>query len=209
MPFTHSLEAFVAVTATDYSNALAKESLRLLFKYLPIAYKEGSKNPEARERVHYAATMAGMAFANAYLGICHSMAHKLGGAFHVPHGVANALVITHVIRFNASPSPTKFSAFPQYRIPLAAERYAKIADLLGLGGNNKEEKVELLTKKLEEIKKELELPASIKEYGIAEKDFLEKLDEMSELAFDDQCTGANPRYPLVSEIRELYLKAYY
>lgn len=206
---THALEAYVAVTATDYTNALAKEALRLLFKYLPIAYQEGSNNPEARERVHYAATMAGMAFANAYLGICHSMAHKLGGAFHVPHGIANALVVTHVVRYNASTSPTKFSAFPQYRIPLAAARYAKLADMLQLGGATDDEKVELLIKKLEATKKELGLPASIKEFGIPEKDFLEKLDEISELAFDDQCTGTNPRYPLVSEIRELYLKAYY
>lgn len=206
---THAIESFVSILATDYSNAMAREALRLLFKYLPVAYKEGDKNPEARERVHYAATMAGMAFANAYLGVCHSMAHKLGATFNIPHGVANALVISQVIRYNSTISPTKFAAFPQYRIPLAVARYAKIADLLHLGGSTEEEKVDLLIQKVEDIKKELNLPLSIKAASVDESDFMSKVDKLSELAFDDQCTGANPRYPLVSEIRELYIKAYH
>jgi len=204
----HSLEAIVAVTATDYTNALALESLRLLFKYLPTAYREGKNNYEARERVHYAATMAGMAFANAYLGICHSMAHKLGAAFNIPHGVANSLCIAQVINFNSSSNPTKLTAFPQYRIPLACARYAKVANLLQLGGKTDEEKVQLLIKKLKELKKQLNLPASIEELGITKKDFMEKVDALAELAFDDQCTGTNPRFPLVREIRELYIEAY-
>lgn len=206
---THAIEAFVAITATDFTNALAKEALRILFKYLPISYRSGENNFEARERVHYAATMAGMSYANAYLGICHSLTHKLSAAFNISHGTANAIMIPHVIRFNATDSPNKFPVFPQYRIPLALSRYAKIADGLQLDGKNEEEKVELLIKKLEGIRKELGLPASIKELGVPEKDFMAKVDELAELAFDDQCTGANPRYPLVSELRELYIKAYH
>jgi len=153
--------------------------------------------------------MAGMAFANAFLGICHSMAHKLGASFHVPHGVANALIINEVIKFNATDVPTKQAAFPQYEYPTAKARYARIADYLGLGGKTDDEKVDNLINAIEELKLELDIPASIKQCGVDEKAFLEKLDRLSEQAFDDQCTGANPRYPLISEIKEIYLKAYY
>jgi len=206
---THSIEAFVSVLSTDYTNGLALESLRILFKYLPAAYKNGTEDFHAREKVHDAACMAGMAFANAFLGICHSMAHKLGASFHVPHGVANALIINEVIKFNATDVPTKQAAFPQYEYPTAKARYARIADYLGLGGKTDDEKVDNLINAIEELKLELDIPASIKQCGVDEKAFLENLDRLSEQAFDDQCTGANPRYPLISEIKEIYLKAYY
>ena len=207
---THALESVVSVTATDYTTALSLEAARILFKYLPRAYTEGAKNLRAREKVHYAATMAGMAFANAYLGVNHSLAHKLGAAFNIPHGTANALMICEVIRYNATESPTKFTAFPQYKVPKAVVRYARMADVLGLAkGGSHEEKVAALIQELEKIKRILNLPASIQEAGVNEQAFLAKVDEMALLAFDDQCTGSNPRYPLVSELRELYLKAYY
>jgi len=206
---THSLEAFVSVLSTDYTNGLALESLRILFKYLPVAYKNGTEDFHAREKVHDAACMAGMAFANAFLGICHSMAHKLGASFHVPHGVANALLINEVIKFNATDVPTKQTAFPQYEYPTAKARYARIADYLGLGGKTHDEKVNNLVNAIEELKQELDIPASIKQCGVDEKRFLEELDRLSEQAFDDQCTGANPRYPLISEIKEIYLKVFY
>ena len=206
---THSLEAFASVLSTDYTNGLALESLRLLFKYLPAAYEKGADDIKAREKVHNAASMAGMAFANAFLGICHSMAHKLGAAFHVPHGIANAMLINEVIRFNATDVPTKQAAFPQYEYPTARARYARVADYLGLGGKDEQAKIENLIKAINELKARLNIPASIKEYGITEEAFLSKLDELSEQAFDDQCTGANPRYPLISEIKELYTRAYY
>ncbi|MBN2659258.1 MAG: bifunctional acetaldehyde-CoA/alcohol dehydrogenase [Spirochaetales bacterium] len=206
---THAIEAFSSVLASDFTNGLALESLRILFKYLPISFKEGDKNSKAREKVHNAATMAGMAFANAFLGICHSMAHKLGARFHIPHGVANALLITHVIDFNAVENPVKQTAFPQYEYPTAASRYARIADYLQLGGKNDGQKVGNLIKAIEDLRQKLDVPASIKQYGISEEDFMEAVDELSEQAFDDQCTGANPRYPMISEIRDLYLKAYY
>jgi acetaldehyde dehydrogenase/alcohol dehydrogenase len=206
---THSLEAFASVLSTDYTNGLALESLRLLFKYLPAAYEKGADDIKAREKVHNAASMAGMAFANAFLGICHSMAHKLGAAFHVPHGIANAMLINEVIRFNATDVPTKQAAFPQYEYPTARARYARVADYLGLGGKDEQAKIENLIKAIDELKTRLNIPASIKEYGITEEAFLSKLDELSEQAFDDQCTGANPRYPLISEIKELYTRAYY
>jgi acetaldehyde dehydrogenase/alcohol dehydrogenase len=206
---THSLEAFASIMASDYTNALALESIRILFKYLPDAYLNGPNDQKAREKVHNASSMAGMAFANAFLGVCHSMAHKLGAAFHIPHGVANALMISHVIRFNATDNPVKQAAFPQYEYPTALSRYARIADYLGLGGKSEEEKVESLIAALEKLKTALSIPESIRACGVQEEDFLKALDTLSEQAFDDQCTGANPRYPLIGEIREMYLSAYY
>ena len=205
----HNLEAYVSVLATDFTNGIALESIRLIFKYLPAAYTEGAKNPKAREKIHYAATLAGMAFANAFLGICHSMAHKIGAQHHTAHGLANALLITDVIRYNATEAPRKQAIFPQYKYPVALDRYARVADHLGLGGKTSEEKVERLIEKIEELKRICEIPEDFRATGIPEKDFLEHLDDMSEKAFDDQCTTANPRYPLVSELRELYLKCYY
>ncbi len=205
----HAIEAYVSVFASEYTNGLALEAIRLVFKYLPDAYEKGAEDLKAREKMHYAATTAGMAFANAFLGVNHSMAHKLGAAFHMPHGLANALLITHVIKYNAADAPRKQTAFPQYKYPQASARFARIADHLGLGGTTNEEKVDLLIKKINELKRKLNIPASIREAGIAENAFMAKLDEISELAFDDQCTGANPRYPLISEIKELYIKAYY
>lgn len=206
---THSLEAMVSVLATDYTNGIALESLRILFKYLPKSYNEGANDLKAREKVHNAACMAGMAFANAFLGVCHSMAHKMGAAYHIPHGIANALLISEVIRYNATDVPTKQTPFPQYEYPTAKARYARISDYLGLGGKTDDEKVENLIKAVEELKAELNIPTSIKEYGIDEKEFFANIDELSERAFDDQCTGANPRFPLISEIKDMYTRAYY
>jgi len=206
---SHALEARVSILASEYSNALAKEAIRLLFKYLPRAYANGAEDRLAREKVHHAATIAGMAFANAFLGVCHSMAHKLGGAFHVPHGLANALLLNDVIRFNATDKPTKQGLFPQYKHPEAKTRYASIADFLGLGGVTEDEKVQKLIDAVEDLKRKLEIPKSLKDAGVNEKDFLAQLDTLSEKAFDDQCTGANPRYPLITEIKDLYLKSYY
>ena len=204
---THALEAMVAVTSTEFTNGQAIESLRLLFKYLPQAYEDGT-NVKAREKVHYAATMAGMAFANAFLGVCHSMAHKLGGAFHIPHGVANGILITHVIRYNSDENPSKQTAFAQYTHPLAQSRYARVADYLGLGGTDEKDKVERLVKALEDLRRKLKIPATISEAGVKKADFDAKLDDLCELAFDDQCTGCNPRLPLIKEIREIYLASY-
>lgn len=206
---THALEALAATTASEYTNGLAIEALRLLFKYLPISYREGGKNAKAREKVHYAATIAGMAFANAFLGLCHSMAHKLGSAYHIPHGVANGILIPHIILYNMTSVPRKQAAFPQYTHPMAKERYARMADYLGFGGDSLNEKVEHLVEALRAMLVELDLPLTIQDAGVNEADFLENLDALCELAFDDQCTGNNPRYPLISEIRELYLRAYY
>ena len=205
----HAIEAYVSVFASEYTNGLALEAIRLVFKYLPDAYEKGADDLKAREKMHYAATTAGMAFANAFLGVNHSMAHKLGAAFHLPHGLANALLIAQVIKYNAADAPRKQTAFPQYKYPQASARFARIADHLGLGGTTNEEKVDLLVEKINELKRKLNIPASIREAGIAENAFMAKLDEISELAFDDQCTGANPRYPLISEIKDLYVKAYY
>lgn len=205
---THAMEAFVSSVATDYTNGLALESLRILFKYLPVSYKEGATNRRAKEKVHNAATIAGMAFANGFLGICHSMAHKLGAAFHIPHGIANALLICEVIKYNAQDNPRKFAAFPQYEFPQAVQRYARIADTLGLGGASDEKKVQNLLKALDELKKALDIPASIKDMGIDEKEFMDKLDTLCEDAFDDQCTGANPSYPLMGDLRSIYLAAF-
>ena len=205
----HAIEAFVSVMATDYTNGLALEAIRIIFKYLPASYMEGSANLKAREKMAYASTMAGMAFANAFLGVCHSMAHKLGSMYHVPHGLANAMLITDVIRFNAVDAPSKQAAFPQYKYPNAVERYARIADYLNLGGKTSSDKVEKLIEAIEELKKKCEIPVTLKEVGIDEKEFLANLDDLSVMAFDDQCTGGNPRYPLVREIAEMYKNAYY
>lgn len=205
---THAIEAFVSVLASEYTNGLALEAIRLIFKYLPDAYNDGPNNIKAREKMAHAATMAGMAFANAFLGVCHSMAHKLGSMHHVPHGVANGLLIDHVIRFNAADNPRKQAAFPQYKYPNAKWRYARIADYLNLGGNTEDEKVERLIFAIDELKDKVNMPKTIKEAGVAEQKFYATLDEMSESAFDDQCTGANPRYPLISEIKEMYINAF-
>ncbi len=206
---THALEAFVSVLSTEYTNGLALEAIRILFKYLPAAYHDGARNLKARERVHNAACMAGMAFANAFLGICHSMAHKLGAAHHLPHGLANALLISHVVKYNATDAPVKQAAFPQYTYPSVKERYARIADYLKLGGKTLDEKVDALVAAIETLKRELNIPASIKEAGVPEKAFFAGLDELAEEAFDDQCTGANPRYPLIAELKQLYTNAYH
>jgi acetaldehyde dehydrogenase / alcohol dehydrogenase len=205
---THGIEAYVSVLASEFTNGLALEAIRLIFKYLPLAYTEGSTNIKAREKMAHASTMAGMAFANAFLGVCHSMAHKLGAEHHIPHGIANALLINEVIKFNSVDNPRKQAAFPQYKYPNAKWRYTKIADYLNLGGNTPDEKVELLIKAINELKASINIPLSIKEAGIAEGKFYKNLDEMSELAFDDQCTGANPRYPMISEIKQMYINAY-
>jgi acetaldehyde dehydrogenase/alcohol dehydrogenase len=206
---THALEAFVSVLSTEYTNAMALESIRILFKYLPLAYREGATNLKARERVHNATCMAGMAFANAFLGICHSMAHKLGAAHHLPHGLANALLISHVVKYNATDAPVKQAAFPQYTYPSVKERYARIADYLHLGGVTLDDKVEALVKAVEGLKKELDIPASIRDAGVPEKAFFADLDALAEEAFDDQCTGANPRYPLIAELKQLYTDAFH
>ena len=205
---THALEAYASMMATDYTDGLAKQSLKMVFDYLPRAYNNGAQDPEAREKMANAATMAGMAFANAFLGVCHSMAHKLGAFHHLPHGVANALMIEEVIRFNSSEVPTKMGTFPQYDHPHTLRRYAEIAEFLGLAGKTDEEKVESLIAKINELKEAIGIKKSIKEYNIDEKTFMDSLDEMSVQAFDDQCTGANPRYPLIEEIKQMYLNAY-
>lgn len=206
---SHNLEAIASVMASDYTDGIAKQSLKMIFEYLPRAYEKGAGDPEAREKMANAATMAGMAFANAFLGVCHSMAHKLGAFHHIPHGIANALMLEQVIRFNSAEVPTKMGTFPQYDHPHTMHRYAEAADYLGLGGKTDEEKVENLIKAINDLKKTIGIKDSIAEYNIDEKDFLDRLDAMSEQAFDDQCTGANPRYPLVSEIKQMYLNAYY
>ena len=206
---THAVEAYAAMLATDYTDGLALQALKNIFKYLPRAYENGQTDVEAREKMANAATMAGMAFANAFLGVCHSMAHKLGAFHHLPHGVANALMIEEVIRFNASETPTKMGTFSQYDHPHTLARYAEIADYLGLGGKTDEKKLENLIKAINELKVKVGIKETIKDYGIDEKDFLDRLDDMVEQAFDDQCTGANPRYPLMSEIKQMYLNAYY
>ena len=205
---THNLEALASIMATNYTDGLAKESLKMIFKYLPRAYDNGANDPEAREMMANAATMAGMAFANAFLGICHSMAHKLGAFHHLPHGVANALLISEVIRFNAATAPTKMGTFSQYDYPKALAKYASVARELGVNGTD-EECLEGLIKLIEDLKEKIGIKKTIKDYGISEQDFLINLDEMVLQAFDDQCTGANPRYPLLSELKQIYLNAYY
>ncbi len=206
---THALEAYASLMATDYTDGLALKALKTIFTYLPRAYDQGQTDVQAREKMANAATMAGMAFANAFLGVCHSMAHKLGAFHHLAHGVANALMIEEVLRFNACDVPTKMGTFPQYDHPHTLARYAEVADSLNLGGNTDEEKLEKLIEAVNALKARVGIKANIKDYGIDEKDFLDRLDEMTEQAFDDQCTGANPRYPLMSEIRQMYLNAYY
>ncbi len=206
---THALEAYASVMATDFTDGIAKQALQVIFKYLPRAYDNGPTDVEAREKMAHAATMAGMAFANAFLGLCHSMAHKLGAYHHLPHGVANALLITKIMRYNAEEVPTKMGTFSQYAYPHTKARYAEVADALGLGGKNDDEKLANLCKAVDDLKHRVGIKDTIKEYGIKEEDFLATLDEMVENAFDDQCTGANPRYPLFKEIKEIYLEAYY
>lgn len=206
---THALEAYASMMATEYTDGLAIESLKNIFKYLPRAYENGANDPEAREKMANAATMAGMAFANAFLGVCHSMAHKLGAFHHLPHGIANALMINYVLRFNAEEVPPKMGTFPQYDHPHTLRRYAEVAESLGIGGKDDQESLENLINAIEELKEKIGIKKTIKDYGIKEEDFLATLDEMTQQAFDDQCTGANPRYPLMSEIKDMYLKAYY
>lgn len=206
---THDLEAYASMMATDYTDGLALRSMKMIFDYLPRCYDNGSNDPVAREKMANAATMAGMAFANAFLGVCHSMAHKLGAFHHLPHGIANALMIDHVLRFNAAETPRKMGTFPQYDHPHTLARYAEVADYLGIKGKNDAEKLDNLIKAIDELKEKVGIKKTIKEYGVDEKYFLDTLDNMVEQAFDDQCTGANPRYPLMSEIKEMYLKAYY
>ena len=206
---THALEAYASVMATDYTDGLAVQALKVIFKYLPRAYENGQTDVEAREKMANAATMAGMAFANAFLGVCHSMAHKLGAFHHLPHGIANALMIDEVLRFNAAEAPAKMGTFSQYDHPKTLRRYAEVAEALGLGGKTDKDKLENLIKAIDELKEKIGIKKTIKDYGIDEQDFLARLDDMVEQAFDDQCTGANPRYPLMSEIKQMYLNAYY
>ena len=206
---THALEAYASMLATDYTDALGLKVIKTIFEYLPKAYEHGANDPVAREKMANASTMAGMAFANAFLGVCHSMAHKLGAFHHLPHGIANALMIEEVLRFNASEKPPKMGTFPQYDHPHTLARYAEIADYLNLGGKTDEEKLNKLIAAIGQLKEQIGIKKTIQEYGVDEKDFNDRLDAMVEQAFDDQCTGANPRYPLLSEIKAMYLKAYY
>ena len=206
---SHALEAYASMMATDFTDGLALRALQVTFESLPRAYDNGPNDPVAREKMAHAATMAGMAFANAFLGVCHSMAHKLGAFHHLPHGVANALMLDEVLRFNAAEAPAKMGTFPQYDHPHTLARYAEVADALGIKGKNDSEKLENLIKALDELKEKVGIKKTIRDYGVDEKYFLDTLDDMVEQAFDDQCTGANPRYPLMSEIKQMYLNAYY
>lgn len=206
---THALEAYASMLSTDYTKGLALQATKSIFEYLPSAYENGAKDPIAREKMADASTMAGMAFANSFLGVCHSMAHKLGAFHHLPHGVANALLITEVMKFNIAEAPAKMGAFSQYKYPEILKRYAEIASFIGITGSSDEDKFKKLITKIDELKAKIGLPRTIKEAGVNEEKFLANLDEMVEQAFDDQCTGANPRYPLLSEIKDMYLKAYY
>ena len=204
----HSLEAYVSCLATNFTNSNALEATKLIFKYLVRSYNGGASDPIAREKMHYAATIAGMSFANSFLGLCHSMAHKLGAMYSIPHGVANALLIRQIIKFNATDKPTKQAIFPQYKFPCAKTKYGQIVDNLGLGGKNDDEKVEILINAVDELMTSLNLPKSIKDFGVKEDEFMANLDLLVERAFDDQCTGANPRYPLMTEIKQIFLDAY-
>lgn len=208
---THALEAYVSVMANEYADGQALQALKILKEYLPSSYTQGADNPVAREKVHNAATIAGIAFANSFLGVCHSMAHKLGAEFHLPHGLANALLISNVVRYNANDNPTKQAAFSQYDRPQARRRYAEIADHLGLSleGDRTAQKIERLLSWLEDLKKDLDIPLSIQAAGVPEADFLAKIDELAVEAFDDQCTGANPRYPLIAELKDVLIASYY
>jgi acetaldehyde dehydrogenase/alcohol dehydrogenase len=205
---THALEAHVSILATEYTSCQALQAIKMVFESLPEAYRNGRTNRKAREQMHNASTIAGMAFGNAFLGICHSLAHKLGARFHVPHGCANAMLLSHVVRFNATDVPTKQGTFPQYTHPMAKSRYAEIADYLGLGGKSEDEKVERLIKKIEELKRICEIPENLDAFGLDRGEFEEQVDQMALEAFDDQCTSANPRYPLVEELKQLYLDAF-
>lgn len=205
---THAIEAYVSALATNFTNSPSLEATKLIFRYLPRSYKGGKEDPIAREKMHYASTLAGMAFANSFLGLCHSMAHKLGAAYNIPHGVANALLFNQVIKYNATDCPAKQCAFPQYKFPNAKAKYGQIADELGLGGKNDDEKVQLLLDAITNLKKEINLPLSIKDAGVPEKVFMDGLDALVEQAFDDQCTGANPAYPLMKDIKQIYINAY-
>ncbi|MEE0207653.1 MAG: iron-containing alcohol dehydrogenase, partial [Enterocloster sp.] len=204
----HALEAYASVMATDYTDGLALKAMKNVFEYLPTAYNEPG-NVEARQKMADASCMAGMAFANAFLGVCHSMAHKLGAFHHLPHGLANALLLNLVIEFNAAENPRKMGTFSQYQYPHTQARYAECARFVGIQAKDDAEAVKKLMEKIEDLKKQVGVKSSIQAYGIDEKDFLDRLDDMVEQAFDDQCTGANPRYPLMSEIKEMYLRAYY
>ena len=204
----HAVEAYVSCMATNFTNSNALEAVKLIFRYLERSYKDGANDPVAREKMHYAATIAGMSFANAFLGLCHSMAHKLGAMYHVPHGVANALLIRQIIKFNADDAPKKQATFPQYKYPNAKAKYGQIVDEMGFGGKNDDEKVQILINKIDELMTAIKLPKSIKEFGIDKKTFMNNLDELTELAYDDQCTGANPVYPLMSDIKRIYIDAY-
>jgi len=206
---THAMEAYVSVLANEYSDGQALQALKLLKEYLPSSYKNGAKDPTAREKVHNAATVAGIAFANAFLGICHSMAHKLGAEFHLPHGLANALLISNTIRYNATNLPTKQAAFSQYDRPKARQRYGEIALALGFTQERTADRIEALLSWLDELKMDLDIPLSIKAAGVAEADFMAKVDDLAEGAFDDQCTGANPRYPLIAELKQILIDSYY
>ena len=206
---THALEAYASIMATDYTDGLALKAMKNIFRFLPSAYENGANDPIAREKMADASCMAGMAFANAFLGVCHSMAHKLGAYHHLPHGVANALLICEVMRFNAEEVPTKMGTFSQYQYPHTLERYAECAHFCGVCGKDDSETLELFIQKIEQLKERVGIKKTIRDYGVDEKYFLETLDQMVEDAFDDQCTGANPRYPLLSEIKQMYLKAYY
>ena len=207
---THALEAYVSVLASEYTNGLALEAIRLIFKYLPDSYHQGAANPKAREKMHYAATMAGMAFANGFLGICHSIAHQLGATFHIPHGLANALMISHIIRYNATNAPFKQATFSQYKYPNAKWRYARIADHLQLGGETEDEKIVRLIQSVEQLKREVGIPSAMKEViQMDEAQFKAQVDQVADRAFDDQCTVSNPRYPLITDLKQLILDAYY
>lgn len=206
---THALEAYVSVMATPFTDGLAEQAGKLIFENLPSCYENGAKDPKAIENQAHASTLAGMAFANAFLGVCHSMAHKLGAYHHIAHGIANALLIEDVIRYNCAEAPAKMGTFSQYAYPNAKAKYAAFSKAMGFAGKNDDESVENLIKEIGKLKKKIGIKATIRDYGVDEKVFLEKLDEMTEQAFDDQCTGANPRYPLMEEIKAMYLKAYY
>jgi acetaldehyde dehydrogenase/alcohol dehydrogenase len=206
---THAIEAYGSMLSSDYTNGLALQAAKSIFEYLPSSYENGAKDPIAREKMANASTIAGMAFANAFLGICHSMAHKLGAFHHLPHGVANALLINEVMKFNIAEAPSKMGTFSQYKYPEVLKRYAEIASFVGINGANDEDKFNKLLIKIDELKAKIGIPKTIKDAGVDEEKFISTLDEMVEQAFDDQCTGANPRYPLMSEMKEMYMKAYY
>lgn len=205
----HSIEAIASIMSSPYTDAMANEAIKLIFKYLPRAYKNGASDPEAREGMANAATIAGISFANAFLGICHSMGHKLGSYHHIPHGIAVSLVLENVMKFNACEAPTKMGTFPQYDHPVSLHRYAEAARGIGITGKNDEEIFNKFLESIHQLKVECDIPLTIQEFGVPEDQFLQSLDQMSEDAFNDQCTAANPRYPLISEIKELYLKSYY